>query len=121
MVVGIICPQIVGQIDVGEVLVGRGVACADIVVNPVADASMAIEPEVEVLVAVLEIQTVVEIGSGALTGHILVTGVQLSVLVAVHQGALDGFAIPVINLLIGVESIGRIADHLTLDGIAGTA
>ena len=95
-----------GQVAGVDVDVGRRVGRGEVVEDPVARRTVAVEAEVPVLVAQLEADAVEEVGVGALVGHVTVGLCDLAVLVTVDQRVLDRIAVLVVYLLETVESVG---------------
>lgn len=111
-------PCEVGQVAGVDVDVGRRVGRGEVVEDPVARRTVAVEAEVPVLVAQLEADAVEEVRVGTLVGHVTVGLRDLAVLVTVDQRVLDRIAVLVVYLLETVESVGRIAYLVDLEQVA---
>ena len=95
-----------------EVQAGCGVGRGEVVEDPCARCSMAVQAEIPVPICHLDIESVKELRRRALSCHVPVPFGYHSVTVEIDELVLYRVAVRIILLLVGIVCIRSIADHL---------
>ena len=82
---------------------------------------MSVQSEVPILVCKLDIESIIELWSNALSCHVSVRLGYLSVIIPVDEFVLYRIAVLIIFLLICVVCVWSISDHLTTQEVASSA